>query len=258
MRHRLLGPRLPLSPENFRPGYSGTEIGLGADSDIRHVILRHVDVDPQLAGLGNDEQRRSAAVGIDQRAEIGVARGDKAVERRGDALVFFQDAKPVEIGLRRSAPVPSLLAASAARWSRSCFDTAPDPMSCCPRCNVASASVELACALASSASRLHDLLIEIGRIDFGEEVAGFDRSADVGLPVLDVATDAGVDLRLGIGFEPAGQLEVRSCHGIRRRDGDDWNRLVLGPFAELGVCHPTRCEAHDDDDAGDGAAKSRR
>ena len=53
-----------------------------------------------------------------------------------------------------------------------------------PRLSVASESTELALALARLASRLHDLLVEIGRVDFGEKLAGFDRRADIGLPAL--------------------------------------------------------------------------
>ena len=51
--------------------------------------------------------------------------------------------------------------------------------------------------------RLHDLLIEIGRIDLGENVAGFDWRANIGFPILEIAAYPRIDLRLGVGFQPS-------------------------------------------------------
>jgi hypothetical protein len=74
--------------------------GLGADPDRRHVSLRNVDIDAQLADIGDHEHRwpRTAA-GIDQRADVGVARGDHAVEGCCDLLVGRQRLQPLDIGL---------------------------------------------------------------------------------------------------------------------------------------------------------------
>ena len=74
--------------------------GLGADLDRGHVVLRHVDIDAQLGDVGHHEHRRArAAAGIDQRADVGVARGDHAVERHGDLLVAGERFEPLDIGL---------------------------------------------------------------------------------------------------------------------------------------------------------------
>ena len=74
--------------------------GLGADLDRRHVVLGNVDIDAQLGDVGDHEHRRArAAAGIDQRADVGVARGDDAVERHGDLLVAGQRLEPLDIGL---------------------------------------------------------------------------------------------------------------------------------------------------------------
>ena len=56
---------------------------------------------------------------------------------------------------------------------------------------------------------LHDLLVEIGRIELCEQPTRFDRRADVGVPLFQISGHAGVDLRLRIGLEPAGQRECR-------------------------------------------------
>ena len=73
---------------------------LGADLDRGHIALRDVDVDAQLADVGYHEHRRAgAAAGIDQRADVGVAGRDHAVERHGDLLVARQRLQPFDIGL---------------------------------------------------------------------------------------------------------------------------------------------------------------
>ena len=74
--------------------------GLGADPDRGHVGLRNVDVNAQLADVGYYEHRRPGATArIDQRADVGVARGDHAVERHGDLLEAGQRLQPLDIGL---------------------------------------------------------------------------------------------------------------------------------------------------------------
>ena len=96
---------------------------------------------------------------------------------------------------------------------------------------------------------LHDLLVEIGRVDFGEEVAGFDRRADIGLPIFHIAGDARINLRLRVGFQPARQAEgCGLAAGIRRRHGNDRHCLSFGPFLQLGVGDLARRDTGDDDD----------
>ena len=92
------------------------DLRLRAHRDVRDVILRHVDVDTQFPRLRHHEQRRTAAgASVDQRADIGGACGDKPIERGEDALILFEHAQAVEIGLRAARTKPCLLEASAAR-----------------------------------------------------------------------------------------------------------------------------------------------
>ena len=58
-------------------------------------------------------------------------------------------------------------------------------------------------------ARLHELLIEIGRVDFGEHVAGLHLAADIVLPALQIPRDARVDRRADVGFEASGQVQAR-------------------------------------------------
>jgi hypothetical protein len=91
-----------------------------------------------------------AAAGIDQRADVGVARGDHAVERHGDLLVAGQRFQPLDIGLPELTAA-FLLERSAVRSSISCAETKFEATSDLRRVSVASDSLALACWLARSA-----------------------------------------------------------------------------------------------------------
>ena len=122
---------------------------------------------------------------------------------------------------------PCLLEESAARWSRSCFETAPDVIKDWPRVQRHVGERGIGLGAGEIGFRLHDLLVEVGRVDLGEKLARLDRRADVGLPFLQIAADARIDLRLRIGLEPAGKIERRPlAAGIGQRDGDDRHRLA--------------------------------
>ena len=58
------------------------DLDLGADRDIAGISLRHIDEHAQGIGLGHGEQGDAAAAGVDEIAEIDIARGDDAVKRR--------------------------------------------------------------------------------------------------------------------------------------------------------------------------------
>ena len=75
---------------------------LGAWRHARHIVLRHVDIDAQLAGIGDHEQLRAAGgPHIDQCADVGFARGDDAIERRDQVLEAFLGDQAVDVRLRR-------------------------------------------------------------------------------------------------------------------------------------------------------------
>ena len=90
--------------------------------------------------------------GVDQRADVGGARGDKAIERRDDALVLFEHPQAVEVGLRGAnqplfvGGVGRALVEVLLRYRVGGDETD------WPRLSVASESTELALALARFAS----------------------------------------------------------------------------------------------------------
>ena len=99
----------------------------------RH-FLRHLNEDPHLMHVGNAKELRpvaGAAAGIDQRADIGIARGHDAVERSDDALEGFErgeliDLALVDIGLGQGCLVArTALPDSAFLDSVSCSETTP-------------------------------------------------------------------------------------------------------------------------------------
>ena len=76
-------------PEKFRPGNSArVRSARAARRGGARVRFRHVDEDAQAAGGGQVEQllARRVGAGVDERADIDIARRDHAVERRVDFL----------------------------------------------------------------------------------------------------------------------------------------------------------------------------
>ena len=65
----------------------------------RRIGLRHLHVDAQLVRIGQPEQFGARALTrVDQRADVGIASGDDAVERRHDPLERFQIAQARYVG----------------------------------------------------------------------------------------------------------------------------------------------------------------
>ena len=92
-------------------------------------------------------------------------------------------------------------------------------------------------------------MVEVRRIDFGKQIAGFDRRADVGLPILQIAAHPRIDLRLIISLEPTRKVEAAALAShIGGGDRDNRHGLLFGPFAQFGVGNAARRQAHDDDD----------
>ena len=205
---------------------------LGADPDRGHVVLGHVDIDPQLGDVGDHEHRRpGAAAGIDQRADIGFARGDHAIERHRDLLVARQRFQPFDIGLTGidggllvgevGAALVDLLRRNEIRGDQRLAPRQRRFRQ--PRARLLAGEI---------GAGLQQLLIEVGRLDLGDHLARFDLGADIGAPALQVAADARKNWSARIGLQPARQIDG----GIERpaagqRDGNGRNRLVVGPFA---------------------------
>jgi len=95
------------SPAGRKGGSAERAAGAGPRSaapGCRRHLLRHLHVDAHLVNVGDAEQLRSgaaagAAAGIDERADVGLARGHHAVERRGDVLEACQRLQAVDVAL---------------------------------------------------------------------------------------------------------------------------------------------------------------
>ncbi len=151
-----------------------------------------------------------------------------AVERGRDALERFQGHQAVEVGLgrvdRRAAggEVAGLLVGFLAR-DGVLGDQAVPPLGRDRR----QALVGLGGGEAGPG--LHDLLVEVGGVDLGQDLAGLHRRADVGVPALEVAAGPGVD-RGGVeGLDVAGQDQVGVAAARHLGQADGRDGLVAGP-----------------------------
>ena len=133
-------------------------------------------------------------------------------------------------------------AASAAVWSAICWD-----VTCfCTRMLVALGGdrrdVVIGLGARQRGPGLSELLVEIGRVDRGQHLAGLHGGADILVPALQIAVDARIDRGLGIGLDIAGQYEFLlgiAARELGERDGGD--RLCVRPLHEvLRCCEPGR------------------
>ena len=143
------------------------------------VRLRHVDVDAQRVGLREHEQRAAgAAAGIDQVADVDVAPRDDAGERRDDALEALQLAQPLdvrvgggEVGARlrvAAAPLVELLLRDRVLLAQRL-----------PALDRALRERQARRRLLARGDGLRQLLVDLGRLDLGEQLAFLDAAADV-------------------------------------------------------------------------------
>ena len=65
-------------------------------------------------------------------------------------------------------------------------------------------------------ARLHELLVEIGRVDLGEQLARLDLAADVVLPALQVAGHTRIDGGSDKCLQTAGELEAAAIRNACR------------------------------------------
>ena len=123
------------------------------------------------------------AAGIDQRADVGVARGDHAVERPGDLLVAGQRFQPFDIGLAGFDGGLLVVEVGGALVDFLHRDEVRGEQRLAPRqrCFRQLRARLLADEIGPC---LQQLLVEIRRLDLGDHVAGLDLGADVGVPAL--------------------------------------------------------------------------
>ena len=206
--------------------------------------------------------RPALEIGVDQGADVGVAGGHDAVERRSQALEIGKHFEPIDVGLGRLGKglldrevaglfIDGLLGHRVGSTQRL-------PALCRHQ------SQRLA-RLGAGQRRLglEELLVEVGRLDLGEQLTGLHWRADIDVPGLQEAAHPGIDRRAGIGFESTRQIERGFVvAGRRRDDAHDRNGLGVRPFLQLGLAGIAVHEAaghhethhQEGGDAGDGEA----
>ena len=201
--------------------------------------------------VGDDEHRQPGArAGADQRADVGVALGDDAVERRGDRLVAGQRLQPLDVGLAGmdggllvgevGGALVDVLLRDDGRTQQGAAARQRDLR-------------QFGAGLGAGqiGARLQQLLVEVGRVDVGQRLPGLDLVADVDLPVFHVAADPRIDRRAQIGLQPAGQIQARHAGGgVERDDRHRRNRLGLGPVLQFRAAPVALDDAGDDEDDG--------
>jgi hypothetical protein len=124
----------------------------------------------------------------------------------------------------------------------------------CPRCNVATGKPGIGLGAGHIRLGLHDLLVEIGRLDLGQNLTGLDRRSHVGGPRFDVAADACVELGLRQRFQAAGKIDDgRSVVEIGGLDRYDRHRLGFGKPAQPRVGRLPCRDAEEHDGGGNGS-----
>jgi hypothetical protein len=110
---------------------------------------------------------------------------------------------------------------------------------------------------------LVELVVDVGRVELGQELALLHRRADIGVPALHIAAGAGIDRRLEIRLHIAGQHHLLGLGAfLDRRDDDARDRLGLGRGAQCPRRLPAGAKPPDDehqhDRDGDQHARPRR
>jgi hypothetical protein len=193
------------------------------------IALRHIDVEPQFAGVGDREQgRRTGVSGHDQLTDVGGPAGDDAVERRDDPLEVGQRLEAADVGagfiLHRRARGQVAVALIDFLLRDRVRDDKPIPAL---GRDARQASVRVGGR--QRRARGDELLIDVRRIDLGQQLSGADMVADVDVPVAQITVGPGVDRSLRPGFEPARQHDRPR---LRRLRPDHRHRGNLGVEAD--------------------------
>ncbi len=205
-----------------------------AEPDLLRVGLRHAHVEPQPVGLGHHEQRApgAAVAGIDEVADIDVALGDHPVHRRDDPLEAFQLGEAAHVRVGRREVRHRLVVGALAVVEFLLRD----------RIALAQLLRAIERGLRQSQRGLHllalrhglrEFLVDLGRVELGEHLAGLHVRADIGVPAAHVAAGARVDRRLHVAAQGAGQGQARIALGGARLDhAHVLARVLLGKPVE--------------------------
>ena len=181
----------------------------------------------------------SFEVRLDQRSNIDVARGDDAIERRGDVGEGLERLQPIDVGLGGldlgglGVRVAVLFVGGLLRHRRRRAERVP-PLGG----DLGQGQVRL--GLREFALCDGDALIEFGRVDDREDVALLDPGADVLAPRADVAAHLAMNGGRLKSFDIAGQHELaRFAAPFQRNHRDRRDGLLLRPLLQLFVILPT-------------------
>ena len=194
------------------------------------IGLWHLDVDAQPARIGNAKQLLArAGAGVDERTDVRPAGRHDAAEGRDDRLEGRGRAQARNVGLGRrddgrpGGVVAELLVGLLLRDRIRLEHPLPARRGRGRQLLVGARGGEVRLDL-------QQLLIELGRLDLCEQLAGVHGRADVDVPALEIAVDARVDRRVDVRPHRAGQHQLTRrralAHGHERHGR---NRLLARP-----------------------------
>ena len=222
--------------------------------DLRGIELRDIDIDAQRV-QGRDVKQfargSAAAAGIDQLADVGIARRDHAVKGRVHFLEGLHVLQPLHIGLGRfdggpagiviSRGIVDVLLRDRIRFQQFLVARGRD---------FREAHVGL--GRGEVRARLLQLLIHFRRIDFGEQLSRFHIRADIGVPLFQVTVgprkNGGIRVRLHVAGDD--NFLLRSAQ-LGVNDGDRGNRKVARLLGELRIGLAAAGNSPDDDQGDD-------
>ena len=175
--------------------------------------LRHADINAQRIGLRQAEQFRPA-VGGDELADVRVAHGDGAVERRGDAVEIFQVLQPLHIGVR-GFHIRLLQGVVRRFFGGFLFADAGGLEQFRPAVGGDFGQVQRGVGLVQFRLGLRELLVQFRRVNFREHLAVGDVVADVHEPVFQIAAGARVNRGLHERLNFGGQRRAQIRFGWR-------------------------------------------
>ena len=183
---------------------------------------------------------RLADAGVDQRADVGVARRHHAVERRDERQKAFERVQAVEIGLgghrrrRLGGQVVSFLVRALERDRLLIAER-------CPAFGRNAGESRLRHAEPQVALGLLHLLFEIGRVDHRQDFASLHAVADVMRPALQIAVDPRINRRVIERLHIGRQNQLLHGGGhLRRHQFDGWRRRLQRQFRQIGVARAAR------------------
>jgi len=158
--------------------------------------------------VGDVEQRSAfAATGIDERANVDVARGDHAAEGGVDALERLQFLQPRDIEARRFHRGKARVHGPGGLISVLLGDIA-GLRQLVPARGGLLGDLVVGLGRGQIGARLLELVVDLGGLDLGQELPGFDSCTDVHQPALEIAVGARIDRRVDVGLDAAWQDQL--------------------------------------------------